>query len=75
MCGKCMCQQPTTKTFFCFAERKEKRFVDVVNEETQSIGTIKAQIAVSVKMSEKNENGENKKTFHQIHPLLAFFNK
>ena len=53
-----MCQQPTTNTCFRFAERNEKKFVDVVKKETQSIGKIKVEFAISVIMWEKNVNGE-----------------
>ena len=52
LCGKCLCQQPTTNTLFRFAERNEKKFVDVVKKEAQSIGKIKVEFAISMNFGE-----------------------
>ena len=38
--------------FFRFAERNEKKFVDVVKKEAQSIGKIKVEFAISMNFGE-----------------------
>lgn len=45
MCGKWMHLELTN----------EKKFVDLVKKETQSLGTIKVEFALSVKMPKKTE--------------------
>lgn len=44
-------------TFFRFAERKERKFVDlVVKKETQSLGMIKVEFSLSVQIPKKIDN-------------------
>ena len=43
------------RDIFRFAERNEKKFVDLVKKETQSLGMIKAEFALSLQMPKKTE--------------------
>ena len=44
------------RDIFHFAERNEKKFVDVVEKEMQLLGMIKVSFALLVKMTKKTEN-------------------
>jgi len=46
------------RDIFRFAERNEKKFVDVVEDEMQLLGMIKVSFALLVKMTKKTENDE-----------------
>ena len=45
----------TIETFFVLQKEKDKKLVDLVKKETQSLGMIKVEFALSVQMPKKTE--------------------